>query len=62
MDEASKAKEKEESKDTLMEMHKEVKKMLGYVQTVVESAASKDAYKLAVKKQLESKLKVWQIC
>ena len=50
-------KDKEESKHTLMEMHKEVKKMLGYAHTVV-GAATNDTDKLAVKQHLESKLKV----
>lgn len=43
------------SKESILEMHKEVKKMLGHVHSVVDPS---DADKVVIKEQLESKLKV----
>ncbi len=53
------SKEKEESKDVVMEVHKEVKKMLSRVHDVMQSSGS-EVDKMAVKQQLESKLNVRQ--
>lgn len=47
---------KEDSKHTLTEMHKEVKKMLGYAHTMAESSYEFD--KQHLKQHLESKMKV----
>ena len=51
------SKDKEESRETLLEMHKEVKKMLGHVHGMVDTGPN-DSDKVAIKQLLETKLKV----